>query len=78
MIGMLCQALVRKMQYFCIVKHKIRNMNMNVIIALVLVRILTGVLMWRYREMIISRFVIAQKMVSAKNYVMGKLTESKR
>lgn len=77
---MLCQALVRKMQYFCIVKHKIRNMNMNmyVIIALVLVRILTGVLMWRYREMIISRCVIAQKMVSAKKYVMGKLTESKR
>lgn len=53
-------------------------MNMYVIIALVLVRILAGVLIWRYREMIISRFGIAQKMVSAKNYVMGKLTESKR
>lgn len=51
---------------------------MYVIITLVLVRILAGGVMWRYREMIISRFVIAQKMVSAKNYVMEKLTESRR
>lgn len=53
-------------------------MNLHVIVALLLARIVAGVLVWRYREMIVSRCEIAQRLVSVRNCVTEKLTSSQR
>lgn len=53
-------------------------MNLYMIVALALARIVAGVLVWRNREMIVSRCEIAQRLVSVSDYVTKKLTSSQR
>ena len=67
------------MPYLGSVKHKlIEDMNLYMIVALALARIVAGVLVWRNREMIVSRCEIAQRLVSVSDYVTKKLTSSQR